>query len=297
MVVAAFALTVAPWLVRNYLVLHTLGQPLQHYELVMHTRNFPGHNILWDMRGAQVNPFTFALTHPGQTGLKFVQGLVSTYRALPNIVSPYLWPFLALGYFLVRQNSLRARVCKTVGLLALIQVSTTSLYDISDTRRVYVLVPLAWGLALAAAMQFGRKYVPTVRGRWTLAVVLGVLVFFPYLTGAWLGGKLPQTPSVKNLGIIAHAVDPDDLIASDVAWAVAWYAQRRAMLLPGSLQQLKRLAEMKYEPSYISVAVHGRLAAIRPPTAGLGGPAEGPAQAAGFGTGIAAADAGRRAAH
>ncbi len=246
-----FILTISPWLIRNYRTLHTFGLPLKQYELVMHTRTFPGHSILWSMPDNLPHPIKFVLTHPKQMLIKVFNGLTGLYRAIPAMVSPYLWPFLGLGYFLVVQTEFQRRVWKFLAAGVLLQALTLCFYDVTDLTSVYVFIPLACGLAVAAAVQFVRQYVPPARARLALVAGIAALVIFPYATSATLGGKVPASPSLHNLGLLANAVHPKDMIASDIAWDVAWYAERKAMLLPRDAPEFKRLVDMGYRPAYV----------------------------------------------
>lgn len=246
-----FILTVSPWLIRNYRTLHTLGLPLKHYELVMHTRAFPGQSILWTMPEQLPHPVKFVFSHPKQMLIKAANGLTGLYRAIPEIVSPYLWPFLALGYFLVVQTDLQRRVWRFLALAVLLQGATICLYDVTRLSGIQVFIPLAYGLAVAAAVQFVRQYVPPARARAALVVGVAALVVFPYASSTLLGGKVPASQSLHNLGLLANAVHTKDMIASDIAWDVAWYTERRAMLLPRDAPEFKRLVDMGYKPAYV----------------------------------------------
>jgi hypothetical protein len=248
---ALFILTLCPWLIRNYRTLHTFGLPLKQYELVMHTRSFPGHSILWTMPDPLPHPVTFVLSHPKQMLIKFANGLTGLYRAIPDLVSPYLWPFLALGYFLVLQTDLQRRTWRLVALAVLLQALTICFYDVTNVSPLHVFIPVAYGLAVAAAVQFVRQFVSPARARIALVTGVAALVVFPYVTSTALGGKVPASPSATNLGILANAVHSKDMIASDIAWDVAWYAERKTLLLPRDAPEFKRLVDAGYKPAYV----------------------------------------------
>jgi len=246
-----FVLVISPWLIRNYRALGTFGLPLKQYELLMHTKTFPGQSILWSMPDNLPNPVAFVLTHPKQILLKVVNALTGLYRAIPGLLSPYLWPFLLLGYFLVVQTDLQRRLWKFFGLAIILQAATLCFYDITNLGCLSVFIPLAYGLAAAAAVQFIRQYVPPARARVALIAGVAALLVFPYLTSTLLGGKVPASPSIHNLGLLANTVHPKDLIASDIAWDVAWYAERKALLLPRDAPEFRKLIEAGYKPAYV----------------------------------------------
>ncbi len=250
-ILAAFAATCAPWAARNYRALHSLGLPLKEYELVMHTHSFPGQSILWSAPEPIPNPLMFVVTHPKQVAGKVARGLTSAYRAIPGVVSVYLWPFLALGFFLTAQTAAQGLAWRFLGLGVVLAAANLCLADVTDQSGLLVFQPIATAVAVGATVQFIRTRLPGPGMRTGVAAVLCAVLIFPYAASTLLAPRIPSSFDVHQLGLLGRAIDPGDLVATDLAWDYSWYTGRNSLLLPGTQDEFKRILAAGLRPGYV----------------------------------------------
>jgi hypothetical protein len=102
-------------------------------------------------------------------------------------------------------------------------------------------------------------------------VVVAILLALPGLTTIWPFLVPPATPSgpptrtgevearPENLARLAELVGPDAVIASNVPWSVAWQADRRAVPLPPTVEDMAAL-ERRFGIQIDAIYVAGQVA-------------------------------------
>jgi hypothetical protein len=250
-VIAAVGLmTVAPWLIRNYILLHHLLSPMSQYELVMHTPSYLARGILWRIADKPANPLAWALMHPGQMLYKATQGMTVVLAALPTRTNTYLFAFALVGLFVLPKTELQARLWRLVAYAIVIQSVTMCFYDI-DAAALSVFSGIITALAIAAVIQIMyERLEPGLWRRWAGLAFIGMMVF-PYVTSVWLGGKVAEDASLRSIAMLAVKVPPQAVLASDLAWHVAWNAERRCVLLPADQTELNGLSALGFPTDFI----------------------------------------------
>jgi hypothetical protein len=78
-----------------------------------------------------------------------------------------------------------------------------------------------------------------------LIVFLGAIPMLARLS-AGPGAAIHWPPYVPPfIGILGEWYEPDEVIASDMPWAVAWYANRNAILLPQSIKDFNKISDYR----------------------------------------------------
>jgi 4-amino-4-deoxy-L-arabinose transferase-like glycosyltransferase len=231
-VAAAMLIVIVPWLAYN---VHAVGKPvpiLRQATLLMHTEGYPGFSAIWSTERLP-NPIGFAVTHPGQMLVKLVKGMTVLYRQVPQVVNPFLFPFLLWGALFAGKGSGQERLAWRLLVAALVaQIAAACLTDFDATAMNVVAAP-ATGLAVGALLLVVWDRVPKRGHRWAIGLAMAALLVFPYLSSVSLGTQTATASSEALGGIRSLSANiPGCRIASDAAWQVAWYGESRALLLP-----------------------------------------------------------------
>src|SRR5438132_8696785 len=132
-----------------------------------------------------------------------------------------------------------------------------ALYGISEEQGVaanqlhLIFVPLmtCYGLAYLL-VQWNRLALEIPLARAGFIVLLYLLCAMPMIFSMpWLS---PQKPSVRwppymppLISVLNNWMQPDEVTATDMPWAVAWYADRRSLWLPDTLRAMIDLSDYK----------------------------------------------------
>lgn len=240
------------WWVRNTIALGTPWPLLSRSELVMGTREYPGTSLLWSVSGGPSNPVLYLLTHPRDTVVKLADGAAMFYRAIPEVTSLYLLPFLAGGLLWLPKTPER-RLLWIVFLWTLVVQVVVSCLTLPTDAVLGLLRPLAVGLAVASLVQWlrGRRMAGALRVLLVLGAIL--ILALPYAASTLRGRPMPPRPSVAMMGQLPVALDlrESTVILTDNPWLVSWYGRFRSILLPSSPQDLEKMQKTLRHPPHI----------------------------------------------
>ena len=281
--VGAALLVVLPWSI--YLVLMT-GSPLFNLQPASIAAQASG---LADGLGwywpRYVRPFDIWQLNPTRT----VQMMLGELAATPNLLRKLLgWPWLLavgaacalatarlvvrarrgprglaaghwLPFFLLTAVMLKALTVSVVGL-------NLQRYFVSFVPLVVVVVAGEADLLLRMTLHRVPGQMPLAGGRAALLAVLVVPSLWtigPLLvpssspaSGPTRGGEIEARP--ENLTRLAEIVGPDQLVASNVPWSLAWQADRRAVPLPPTVNDTPAL-ERRFGLSIDAIYVAGQV--------------------------------------
>ncbi len=247
-VLGAFALVLAPWLVRNALV---SGDPFFSFrwlESVMHTQTYPG-NTLYRTYTTDYPSWTlFVITSPREVLAKTLRGLQQLYA------EPIVAPGLYVGALFV------AAILFPLGSRG-VEISRYVLYGAYGLAVMAMLVllpaqrltaPLAAPATLLGVAFFVRlldqtlaNHPPRVQGRYmALAfVALVLLQCFPSMTELAAG----RSVAAENQAIRATAQQAaalvDGPVVTDMPWPLAWYGDTTTIWVPKSFEDLQKIQQ------------------------------------------------------
>ena len=231
----------APWFARNVRALGTPLPPLRQAALLMHTKAFPGYSVLWAVDQVP-SALVFALAHPGQMALKFINGLTVLYRQIPQVINIYLFPLVLWGGFLATKRSPEERVVwRMLGVLLVLQAVALCLTDFAE-EALRIVTAVATGLAVATLLGLARERLVRRPLIWAASAAIMLVLIFPYAASVGLGPRSAD-PATVNPGVIRSlSTQVRDLrVASDRPWHVAWYGECPALLLPNDVKDLELL--------------------------------------------------------
>jgi len=254
----AFAIVYLPWLIRNYLI---CGNPAG--VAIYSVLEGVGHSEAGWMR--RVN-FDLKGVLPGAFRDKIVANLLGQ--------AAHIFEYLGLSIVAVMffASLLHAFKRKETATLRWILVAMwagavlgMALYGINDELGVaanqlhLVFVPLmtCYGLAYLL-VQWNRLGVGVRLARAGFIALLYFLCALPMILGApWLTspkGMVRWPPYLPEAIAVLHDwMKPDEITASDMPWAVAWYADRPSLWIPDTPKTFSDLSDYKV----LGAPIHG----------------------------------------
>jgi hypothetical protein len=250
----SFLLVMAPWIARNLALSHTpFGTA--GYALLENTRALEEDRV-----ERSLDPFAAGLSHltPGDVINKFVINEANVLKNdLPRLGGNWVWPFFLCGLLLpLRSEGLRRMRYFLVGSLALMAVvqplGQTHLSlespETNSENLLVLLAPLALIFGTAFFLTLLEQMVfPDPRIRSGVAIFFAVVMYVPLLLDlAGPQDKAPNSPYAPfHIQSTAAMMHPDELMMSDIPWAVAWYGERPCAWLTlndaGSFDELDKL--------------------------------------------------------
>lgn len=245
LVIVTFALVVSPWLVRNF---HVTGNPFG-LAIFSALDGIKGSEMQW-MRSFD----------PDFTGLgpgAFRNKLQNNFTVqIGNLVKLLGWSFVAPVFFIsllhVFKLSERGILRWFVLLSWFGAVAGMTIFGGGDEavgqNQLYVLfIPMMtfYGLALLLIL-WSRLPIDYRFIRVAFFAALYIICAIPLIIDLIPGGKsrLHWPPYVPPfIGILGQWYAPGEIIASDMPWAVGWYARRKSLLLPSSPQNFINVSD------------------------------------------------------
>jgi hypothetical protein len=238
---AAFLLVIAPWMVRNYQV---CGNPLG---LAVYDAFFPGTAETTYARNTQVNIGGSGTSLQGKmrTGVLMQVEKISAFLGL-NIVAGAFFvalfhPFRSRKAFMFKWCILLMWACAVAGM-ALYQPDGA----VSANQLHVLFIPLFTGFGMAFLfVLWNRIELGSPIFRIIFICVMLFICAIPLALRLSAGRPQPAVqwpPYVPPfIGILGDWFTEDEVICSDMPWAVAWYAQRYSLLLPDTMKSFNNL--------------------------------------------------------
>lgn len=164
------------------------------------------------------------------------------------------WPVLALVFvalFLPLSDPLRR--ARSVFVWMFLWHIVLLMFTTTDFGRLVLWVPVACLFAAAALDHLLRlaftaprrlwrwTLTPTTLQRLTALAVVGLLILMGLLPQVMGGDQ--TNPSAANERYLAQITEPDDVIATDDPWRVAWELNRPTLWLPQTAEDLEAIEE------------------------------------------------------
>ena len=237
-VTGVFALIVTPWIIRN---IHVCGMPFgtAGYAALENSAYFPAHQL---ERSLNPNLSQFSLT---PLWWKFFGNLRSIalndlMRLGGSWISAFFLAGLMLGFRNPAISRLRYFALASLGVLVMVQAfGRTSISDDSPEINGENLIVLLLPLVLIYGVSFFHALLDqmTLPFLWARRVVIGafsVLITLP-LIFSFLPPKVvpiafpPYYP--PDIQKVANWMGENELVMSDMPWAMAWYGDRQSVWL------------------------------------------------------------------
>lgn len=243
-----FCVVYSPWLVRNYKV---CGNPLGLW----------GYSMIGSMDGSEISRLRSKdLTLHGlslilfrhQVLTQFISQSGQFYRLLGmNLVAPVF--FLTLLYLFKKRETAIFRWCVLwMWLFAFAGMTIVGLgYDAVDANNLHILfVPMFTFYGFAYVMMLWSRLelnIPLLR--YSFITLIYFVSGLPLITSlfAWEGYRVNWPPYCPPyIAILNKWSTENEVIASDMPWAVAWYADRKSLQIPVSMDDFLNLHDYDF---------------------------------------------------
>ena len=247
---AAFAVVYAPWMVRNY---HVSGSPFG----VAPYAAFEGIQVSTADRMRSPDGPLISTIEPRFFRAKVQEGVLDE---IDHLVGNFGGNVVALAFFFGLLHVFRRREAGAMRMAVLL-MWLVGVVGIAGTRThilhpggigsdqldvLFLPVMLGFGLAFLLVLFSRRDTGSGVLARILLFGILLVLSGLPMLITLLPHNQSPvQYPPYFEPGInrLGKWTSNDEIIASDMPWAVAWYADRKSLWLPLKLKDLLGLSD------------------------------------------------------
>jgi hypothetical protein len=248
-VLGAFALVYAPWVIRTWLISGSPGG-VAKYSLL----NGVAHNEWGWMRRLHFD----SNLGMGAFRDKITGGLVSQSS---HLFEYFGLSVVALVFFVSFLHAFKKTETAAVRWIILAMwggaVLGMCLYGINEEQGVaanqlhLIFVPLmtCYGLAYLL-VQWNRLALNFVFARAGFVALLYLLCAMPMVFSMpWLASSKPRVtwpPYMPPfISVLNNWMNPDEIVASDMPWAIAWYADRRSLWLPETLKVMTDLSDYR----------------------------------------------------
>lgn len=225
-------LVLAPWAIRNYRLTGLPWSSLRWYSLAMFGNTYPGSSLLREIVPPEGGLLAFIFSHPGEMAKKSLWALRSLYTSLPIVCGLYVVPFFIAGMLQPLEEA-RLRNLRKCLYAALLLIAIGSAVTTGAAEWLSPLVPL---VVIFSAFSFEKLLASAGLGerrRILARALLLVAAALPLITNLLLPTARP-VPRRGNLQQLARSLPRETLVATDIPWAVAWYANRTAVWLPNA---------------------------------------------------------------
>ncbi len=241
---AAVTLIVSPWLVRNHAV---SGSPLglAGYELVAPANT--------SETGYMRNLYNPPKASASKLLARFQQHLATQIDSLFSLLGANITAFVFFISLLHRFDSATANrfrwplLAMWIGAtLGMILCGTNGPLSPNNLHILFLPLFVFYGVAFLRHL-LTQITLPHPRLAQALAIFLVFLCGLP-MWNTLLANKPPvQWPPYVPpfIAILGEWYDKNEIIASDMPWAVAWYAQRKSLLLPQTIKDFNRISDYR----------------------------------------------------
>lgn len=236
---AGVILTASPVLLRNMFLQGAAMSSINSAGFISGGESLPGYFYIAQL--TPVSVWEFIRTHPWEI---FYADISKFRMLLEDFPADYGVPMLMLmlgGAFVTFRQDNRLRVKRLIIITALIQTVMLVLTN-AEPRYYGFLVP---ALVLFVFDFFKQRQSARIE---YIAYVLCFLLVVASSAGFWKTGKTDNRYKILA-GEIKAETAKDDVIISDMAWAISWYGDRRTVWLtydPASLDVISKAIPIKY---------------------------------------------------
>ncbi len=251
--IGVFLLVSLPWLIRNLAVAGDPFFSLRRLDFKSYSLLFPGNRISRDFSALRFSaPFGLAVFWK-----KFVMFVRLMAPIWPAFSLSFLTPFFLAGLFFRFRDRAWTRTGRAAAALFFGQLILIAAGN-GDFSRVLYFIPLLviGGMAVFRELLLRLRRENPVLLK-ILPAVFVVVNLLPglislayglpaprYLPALFSDEEASQIRDDGPLQRLQRLVRPDEAVASDIPWAVAWYANRRTVWIPWEIEQMREIKEL-----------------------------------------------------
>jgi 4-amino-4-deoxy-L-arabinose transferase-like glycosyltransferase len=251
-ILAAFLVVYTPWLLRNFIL---TGNPagVAFYSLldgIRHSEAGWMRQVNFDSAGLDLGAFRNKIT--GNLGSQ--TGRIFEYLGWSVVAAAF---FVSLLHpFRRKETSIIRWFILAIWAGAVLGMAVSGLNEeqgVAANQLHLLFIPLmsCYGLAYLL-VQWNRLGISLSLARLAFIVGLFLLCGFPMLMSLWdmlfgSGRTVSRWPpyAPPYIGSLSTMMNPEEVIASDMPWAVAWYANRHSVWVPYTVKMFTDLSDYK----------------------------------------------------
>ncbi len=223
-----------------------LGPPVPSANtMVLYTKSFPKFSY-WPMLD-KVSAWDFIRVHPEELYEKFAKKLFNLITDFQHTLGIFFLALIVIGLLIPAKNELHKRLKKIILITALVQTLVLVSVVNSEARYYLFLMPIIVSFVFTSINPLREKYLKwVVHSLILLSVVLSSISY-------WKSPKQLNHFMLLSQEVKA-ATERNAVIASDIAWAISWYADRKTVWLPYDIETLNKISE-SIPVSYVFLSI------------------------------------------
>lgn len=262
---AAFAVVISPWLIRNYLLMGSPLFSLQKYEPAMFTASYPAYSMY--MTFTKVNVLEFLKAHPMEIWAKVVSGwsefLAGLFNPAVTGVSPYLYWLFLISLVLPfqygsddKQDGLSQKGVRPLIAVCFLTQLAVLLVIHFIYRLFFIFMPFYIIFGVAALVWLLRAAASRLPVNKRAFVALFAVLVVGMLTAgnlpSWKPAERAQMPITglrESIKAVTNMSTRKDLVISNDGHLLAWYGDRYAAKLPlrvDMIPEMEKLAPLRF---------------------------------------------------
>ncbi len=245
----AFAIVYLPWVIRTYAVSGSLGG-VAFYSV------FDGiskSEATW-MRQLQFSSENIGI---GSFRTKISGNLITQFQRIFQYLG---WNVVAAAFFVALLHPFKRPETSSIRWLVVAMWGGATfgmaLYGLNDEQGfsanqlhlLFIPIMICYGFAFLV-VQWSRLEVKFPLGRAAFITGLFALCAYPMVNTMVLAGRKPTImwpPYIPPyIAVLRSWMQPNEVTASDMPWAIAWYADRRSVWLPDTVKNFSEMSDYK----------------------------------------------------
>lgn len=224
---------ILPYMARNYMVLGSVVASSINSPILF-TKSYPGFS-LWTQIN-EISLWKFIVDHPNELYQKLTNSFFHLLADFRYFFGYVILLIMISGVFVPLKDVVHKRLRKIIIFTALIQ-TVVIISTVSPEARYYMfLTPQLIVLSLIFLRSVNIKYFSHIA-----YVFIVLLTIFSSLYFWQERKKFNQYEEMGNL--VKSVTDKDAVIASDIAWEISWYADRRTVWLPYDVETMNKISK------------------------------------------------------
>jgi hypothetical protein len=229
---------VLPWMIRNGVLSGNPVFGLRGMEVWMDTRTYPG-NLAYRIEPGGVVPSGLLFQ---EVLRKLATGFGTVIETLPQITASWLLAFF-IPSLLFRFSDSAATTLRNLLVTAFALILLGTLIFGVEMPLFVSLMPAMLVFSIAFLMHLLRQAQVSRSGGMVVAGLAALVVAYPLFKTLALEPRVQPLPEVASAKAFGQVGQRDQVSVSDQPWLVAWHADRPAIWVPASDNQLKVMKE------------------------------------------------------
>ncbi|MFB3880134.1 MAG: ArnT family glycosyltransferase [Armatimonadota bacterium] len=228
--VLGFVVINLPWALRNWAVTGNPVGGMKLYSVAMWGTTHPVTSLYRSQSASGAGPVVFAAGHPREVLKKTLLSMGEFESMFGTVFGVILLPLFAIALF-ADLGSTQANRLKWALLVGLALAGVSAAAGRPRFDFMYGALGVVAAIGATAALVVIRNRALGRNARTGAVISLLAISAYPISLNALPGSK-PTKPDRRNFDYLERALPSDAVILTDQPWAVAWYADRKAVWMP-----------------------------------------------------------------